>query len=118
MKKNDYKLMAVVIGAAILLFAVATLMEKGNKNVIEVKVDGVVRGRYSLSEDREVELNGTNHLVIQDGKADITDAKCPDKVCVKQKPISKTGESLVCLPNKVIVTVVEGEENELDGVAN
>lgn len=56
--------------------------------------------------------------MIKDGKADITEADCPDKVCVKQKPISKAGESLVCLPNKIIITVVEGEENELDGVAN
>lgn len=118
MKKNDYKLVAVVICAALLLFTAVTLRENGSKNVIEVKVDGVVRGRYSLSENREIELNGTNHLVIQDGRADITDANCPDKVCVKQKPISKIGESLVCLPNKVIVTVVEGEENELDEVAN
>lgn len=118
MKKNDYKLMGIVIVAAALLFAAAALKDEGTKNVIEIKVDGVVQGRYSLSVDREMNLNGTNRLVIRNGKADITDADCPDKVCVKQKSISKVGESLVCLPNKVIVTVVEGEENELDGVAN
>ena len=118
MKKNDYKLMVIVIAAAVFLFVAASLKEKGRENVIEVKIDGVIRGRYALSENREINLNGTNHLVIKEGKADITDAKCPDKVCVKQKAISKVGESLVCLPNKVIVTVAEGEENELDGVVN
>ena len=118
MKKNDYKLMIIIIGIAVLLFLAAALKDNGKENVIEIKIDGVVKGRYALSEDRELNLNGTSRLVIKDGKADITEADCPDKVCVKQKPISKAGESLVCLPNKIIITVVEGEENELDGVAN
>lgn len=118
MKKSDYKLMAIVIGVAILLFGVASLKENSGQKLIEVKVNGVIRGIYSLSEDRKINVNGTNCLVIKDGEADITDAKCPDKVCVKQKPISKVGESLVCLPNRVIITVVKGEENKLDGVVN
>lgn len=118
MKKNDYKLMAIIVGIAAFLFLVIALKDNGKENVIEVKIDGVVKGEYTLSKDRELNLNGTNHLVIKDGEADITEADCPDKVCVKQKPISKEGESLVCLPNKIIITVVDGDGNELDGVAN
>ena len=44
-------------------------------------------------------------LVIKDGKADITEADCPDKLCVHQAPISREGEALVCLPHRVVVTV-------------
>lgn len=116
MKKNDCKLMAIIIGVAVLLLLWKSLKEDGKENVIQVKVNGVLRGEYDLSEDRELDINGTNHLVIKNGKADVTDAKCPDKICVKQKPISKNGESIVCLPNKIIITVVEGKEDELDAV--
>lgn len=116
MKKNDFKLMVTIIGVAVLLLLWRNLKEDGKENVIQIEVNGVWRGTYALSKDREVDINGTNHLVIKNGKADVIDAKCPDKICVKQKPISKNGESIVCLPNKVIITVVEGEENELDAV--
>lgn len=47
----------------------------------------------------------TNTLVIKGGVADMTSADCPDHLCVKQKAISKEGESIICLPNKVVVTV-------------
>ena len=48
---------------------------------------------------------GQNHLVIQDGCARIEEADCPDKLCVKQGTVSESGESLVCLPNRVVVAV-------------
>ncbi|WP_461812051.1 NusG domain II-containing protein [Faecalimonas sp.] len=116
MKKNDYKLLGTILGIAVLLLLGRSLKEDGKANIIQVEVNGVLRGEYVLSEDREIDINGTNRLVIKNGKADVIDAKCPDKICVKQKPISKSGESIVCLPNKVIITVVEGKENELDAV--
>ena len=59
----------------------------------------------------------TNLLVIKDGKADVTEADCPDKLCVHQKAISKTNETIVCLPNKVVVQVIGAGESELDSIA-
>ena len=53
----------------------------------------------------------------KDGTADITEADCPDKLCVHQRAISKTKETIVCLPNKVVVEVTGSEESELDSVA-
>jgi len=44
-------------------------------------------------------------LVISDGKASVLEASCPDLVCAHHKPIQNTGETIVCLPNKVIITV-------------
>ena len=46
------------------------------------------------------------------------EADCPDLLCVHQKAISKEGESIICLPNKVVVTIRGGEETELDAVTN
>lgn len=83
-----------------------------------VKVEGEIQGVYSLSEDREIEINGgTNTLKIRNGIADMTKADCPDKLCVNQKAVSKNGESIICLPNKVVVTVDSSENSEFDAVA-
>ena len=45
------------------------------------------------------------------------DASCPDQLCVHQNAIDKTGQTIVCLPNKVVVTVENGEEDEVDIMA-
>ncbi len=57
-------------------------------------------------------------MEIKDGQADITKAYCPDKICVDQRPVSRQGESLVCLPNKVVVEIENGGEPEIDGSTN
>lgn len=87
-----------------------------------VTVDGIEYGTYSLEEEQviEIRIDGevTNILSISDGTADMTDAVCPDHLCVNQKAISKDGETIVCLPNKVVVTIESEEESDIDAVAN
>lgn len=103
-------LAVVAIGAAVLFLL------RGEGSAVRVEVDGTVMGTYPLSVDREVEIitgeNGEelNLLVIKDGKAIISTATCPDGICAAHKPISREGESIICLPHKVIVTVIGGEE--------
>ena len=43
----------------------------------------------------------------KDGKASMAKADCPDKICVNHAAISKKGETIVCLPHKVVVEVVD-----------
>lgn len=59
----------------------------------------------------------TNTLVIKGGVADMTSADCPDHLCVKQKAISKEGESIICLPNKVVVTVKSDMKSDIDSIS-
>ena len=57
-------------------------------------------------------------LVIKDGKAEMKSAICPDKICVKHRPIDKSGQTIVCLPEKIVVKIIaEGEEKVPDTVA-
>lgn len=87
--------------------------ETGDKVI--VTVDNEEYGVYSLSEAQEIpiEINGevANYLVIKDGYADVTDANCPDHLCVNMKSISLDGETIVCLPNKMIVEI-ESKDNQ------
>ncbi len=118
-KKKDVVLILVIIIAAGLASGFHELIGADSAGCVTVKVDGVIEGVYSLGEDQEVDINGgTNHLVIKNGKADMTEADCPDKLCVHQKAISKNHESIICLPNKVIVEADSRENSEFDAVAN
>ncbi|MCI9217661.1 NusG domain II-containing protein [Lachnospiraceae bacterium 42-17] len=118
-KKNDILLIFIVLAVAGLAYFLHSVIGAGGAGSVTVKVNGVIEGVYNLGEDQEIVINeGTNYLVIKNGKADMTKADCPDKLCVNQKAVSKKHESIICLPNKVIVEVNSGEKGEYDAVAN
>lgn len=118
MKKNDWRLAALVLVIAAVFYLINTFLVHDNGSTVTVKVDGEVFGTYSLDEEREIDIGGTNRLVIRDGKADMTWADCPDKLCVHQKAIGRDGETIVCLPNKVVAEVHGPDGDGLDAVAN
>ena len=66
----------------------------------------------SLNEDRVYTLpDGKNTVVIEDGKAYMRDADCPDSLCIRMGKINSVGERIICLPNKVIVEVIYENES-------
>lgn len=118
-KKKDILLIVIILAVAGVSYLLHEKIGGVGANCVTVKVNGVIEGIYSMDEDQEIEINGgTNHLVIKNGKADMVDADCPDKLCVHQKAISKNNESIICLPNKVVVEVDSRENSEFDAVAN
>jgi len=118
MKKNDWILVAVILVLAGIGFFIFTSLGRQTAGIVKVTVDGEVFGTYSLKKEQEVEINDTNRLIIEDGQVDMVEADCPDQICVDHKTISKNKETIVCLPNKVIVEIVGGEDDEIDAVAN
>ncbi len=111
----------VILAAVILIIAVAGLLfiklTKTEGSIVVVKIDGVQTAAYPLSENTEVEIktgeNGENInvLVIEDGKAYISEADCPDGICKDYRPVSYVGETIICLPHKVVVEVVADDTN-------
>lgn len=87
---------------------------------MKVIQDGQEIGAYSLLEDQTVfipwENENYNLLFISGGEASISDADCPDGLCVKARSISKSGESIICLPHKLVVQIESKEEGALDAV--
>lgn len=114
MKKRDFILIGTIIAIALVLLLATKLMQEEGAGVV-VRLDGVEIGRYSLDVDGTYELNGgSNVLVIKNGAAYLSEADCPDHLCVKQGKISKTGQVITCLPNKLTVSVYGAEENDVD----
>lgn len=108
-KKGDIILLVSIIVLAVALFLCFFLFKTDGKQVV-ITVDGEVFGRYSISTDQEIEVKtkrGVNIVAIYDGKVSVTQADCPDKYCVSHVAVNETGETVVCLPHRMIVEVVE-----------
>ncbi len=117
MKKRDWIIIICVVAAAGLTGGWFFFTKEQGDRVI-VTVNGSQFGTYDLNEEQTIDINGTNRLIIREGTAKMEFADCPDQLCVHQKAISKTGETIICLPNEVIVTVEGSGENELDAIVN
>ena len=118
--KNDIILAVIVIAvAATGLLLVNVFRTEGSFAVI--KIDGKETERYPLSVNTEVVIetgdDGRNTLVIEDSKAFMKDANCPDKICEGHSKISYKGETIVCLPHKVVIEIVADDTtDDLDAV--
>lgn len=120
--KRDITLLIIIFVVLLLIFAGAKLLHRDAGAEVVIEVDGAEYGTYPLDREAEIPImdndgNETNLLVIKDGKADMIEANCPDLLCVHQKAISYQGETIVCLPNKIVVSVKGGEESQVDTVA-
>lgn len=103
MKKGDIIIIAVVLAIAlfsgILLITGGTV---GSKVIISKNNETVFEGK--LNEDKTVDLE-SNVIVIKDGTAFVENADCSNQICVNHTAISKKGESIACLPNKVLIEI-------------
>ena len=80
------------------------------------------RGRAGDAERRDrfdSDNGGYNIVVISGGTVRVSEASCPDQVCVRKGATDQTNDPIACLPNKLVVQVVGGGEqnNQLDGVS-
>ena len=118
-RRNDIILISAVLLSALLALAVFEF-SRSSGNSVMISVDGKPTEIISLNEacERTIKTeNGTNIIVIENGEVWVSDASCPDKLCKKHRPISKVGETIVCLPNKVTLRIFsQTSSQELDVV--
>lgn len=105
--RNDIILIAAVILIAAIGFTLYFLLKKEGNTVV-VEINGERYGEYPLSEDISLDISnerGLNRMVISGGLVSVTSADCPDLICAKHPPISHEGETIVCLPHKLVIAI-------------
>ena len=101
--------MIVVIAAGILS---GMFFYGQSGSYVEIFSNGKLYGEYSLSEEKTIVIEseyGQNTVKISNREVWVSDASCKDKLDVSQGKISRPGQSIICLPNRLIVTVKGGE---------
>ena len=117
LKKGDLYLIGGCLLAALLLCGLWLLLRRDGA-VVVVEQDGRETARYSLTENTTVRIEGEggyNLLVIENGEAWLSQADCPTQICVKSGRIRSGGQSIVCLPHRLVVRIVGGA-SPLDAV--
>lgn len=120
MKKNDVILGGGMLIVALVLFLVMYLTRNEAGNQIQITVDGTVYGTYSLEKDQVIEVKEKdfyNRIRIQDGAAYMEEANCPDGYCEEQGKISGRTQTIVCLPHKLVVEVLDADGLENDSTS-
>lgn len=92
----------------------------GQGAVVEITIAQKLYGTYDLKVDQEILIsdNEGNLLldcVIKDGTIKVFSANCPDKICIDEGSIKLAGQTIVCLPNQVVIKII-GDDAEIDGV--
>ncbi|MCC8142127.1 MAG: NusG domain II-containing protein [Lachnospiraceae bacterium] len=112
--KKEIILLIILFAALFVIWFCYHQIHRESGNRIRVTVAGETLGEYDLSTDREIPIESggsvTNTLIISEGKADMISADCPDQICVNAQPVSKKNESIVCLPNQIVVEVISSDE--------
>lgn len=120
MKKKDIILIAVVLIIALISTTAIKMTQKDGKEVV-VTVNGKQVYKTSINKDTIYKIpvkNGTNIMQIKDKKVTMKQADCKDQICADHKAIEKSGETIVCLPHKVVIEIKsgKGKEQQFDGV--
>lgn len=117
--RADLLLIAGLLSVSLLAYAVIQFMVKKDGVYAVVKVDGQIVHQLSLKQAGSFTVEGyqggRNVIVVDEGSVYMQEADCPDKVCVRTGKISHTGETIVCLPHRVVVEI-SGQAASLDSM--
>lgn len=122
MKKNDAWLILIgLFMAAAVWFCLNNTQTKQAESLVVIYKDGSVYKTLPLFSDEIITIQDeegrTNVISIKDGKANMIEANCHDKLCVHARAVRKEGQSIVCLPNRVVIEIKGTERNAVDGVS-
>ena len=115
MSKNAKIILILLLAAAVLSVGFLLLQrEQPASPVARITLDGEVleeipldevEESYSFTVDSE---GGSNTILVEPGRIRVSEADCPDQVCVSQGFISDGTVPLVCLPHKLMIEIVGG----------
>lgn len=109
LQKRDIALAGGILLISLASFGIRQLTYRKPAVMAEVTVNGTLVKQLDLTKDTEITIEGnrggTNHLIVKDGHIWCSQASCPDKICVQQGKKHLNSDTIVCLPNKMIVTI-------------
>lgn len=112
----------IIVISSLLFFSIFFLLiselTKKEGSFAEVTVDGATVGKYSLEIDSTYSINnGTNVITVENGWVYMSYSSCPDHVCEKTGKAKHVGQTIVCLPNRVTVTIIGKSDGGVDFVS-
>lgn len=106
-------ILAIVLIAAGFAMSFFLAFGKDDGAQVTATVAGETYGVYALDQDQKVTIRQGSHVNVfelKDGSARMIQANCHGHDCMQEGAIAKSGETIVCLPHKIVLEVTGGEE--------
>lgn len=125
LKKGDVITVSFIIIAIILYIIINSVSHKDKYITAVIKIDGKIYKKISLNnsdeQKEEIKFNNDGYMnIIYDNQGVyVEDVTCPDKICKKTGQITKSGQNITCMPNKIIIYIENNKQynNDIDGVS-
>lgn len=113
MNRNDIKLIIIVLVITIILFSLSLFQKKANiarkanvyhENDLILEIDLSINKTYEVAGD-----NGKVVIEVLNNQIRVVEENSPYHLCSKQGFISNSGQSIICLPNKIIIELPNTE---------
>ena len=107
-KKADFILLSGLFGLGVIFLFIFLVGKNTSSQSVVVQVDGEVVNSFSIEDNISYTIEGkqgSNELRIENKKVYLIHADCPDKLCVNTGKIQYVGQSIICLPNRVVVEI-------------
>lgn len=123
MKLFEKALIGLILVSSIVSIGVMNLKTNNSKGFAVLKIDNQVLGKYELANNKESKIyefqfnSNTGYLEVKDNKVRMLEMSkeiCPKAICSETGWIDTTYQSIVCLPNKISVTIQNTEDQEID----
>ena len=119
-KKGDIIIsLSLLLLSIVMAFGISNSRPKTSGKIVRIEHNSELYGEFSLNEDKVIEIDDGVHynkVVIKDGKAYMEEANCRDQICTHMPPISINGETIICLPNRVFLEVIDTDQSNDNGI--
>ncbi len=120
MKRGD-KILIIIILAIIGISLFQILKPDKVNKILIIRSDGKVIKQINLNTSKDTEFvvkSREGHLTVEikNGKVRVINSTCKDKLCIKEGWISRSGESIVCLPNRISISITGQNDQPVDSI--
>ncbi len=120
MKRGD-KILIIIILAIIGISLFQILKPDKTNKILVIRSDGKVIKQINLNTSKDTEFvvkSREGHLTVEikNGKVRVINSTCKDKLCIKEGWISRSGESIVCLPNRISISITGQNDQPVDSI--
>lgn len=118
-KKRDKLVVILLLFLSIgMAFFVQKFKSNENGNYLRVELNGKEYGTYPLDKDKtfkiKIDKDEYNIVEIKNGKVKMREANCRDLICTHMPSIDKVGETIVCLPHRLILEIISSDDKKDD----
>jgi hypothetical protein len=124
LKKGDLWFVFSILAVAAVIYIPTGLLKSTGPDIHSIAVirhnNEIIReiDLDCVNKPYTIEIKGTykNTILVEKGRIRYLESNCPNRICVKTGWLEKPGDTAVCIPNKTMIKI-DGERNEIDGVA-